>query len=310
MPVTRSGASSSTETSDCSVSYFRNMLKVETKRLSKLCDGWEDKLVKNQENIPDSVQGELRSVVGQGRLVMAERFKQFAGLVDNCEFSQGEKETTCMDLKGFWEMIYFQVLDVDKKFGKMEKIEANNWMEVVVEQPVAKRSHSQGGIKRRPVKTKSEASAGLKALIAAKRRKAEVSEVDRRMEEFGGRDELTSNLNVASISIDKCSEEVCIISPEKTFHGGFFSIKSPSRHVVLSPSSKSSLSTGADKLRKSVLTESAKRMSGLVSPFVSQVARRAMGDKSPVLDSRRSSLFDEFEEESDYPCPAEEEVFI
>ena len=48
-------------------------------------------------------------MIGQGRLVMAERFAQFSGLVDNCEFKQGEKETTCMDLKGFWEMIYFQV---------------------------------------------------------------------------------------------------------------------------------------------------------------------------------------------------------
>ena len=52
----------------------------------------------------------MRSVIGQGRLVMAERFVQFGGLVDNCEFEQGEKKTTCMDLKGFWEMIYFQVL--------------------------------------------------------------------------------------------------------------------------------------------------------------------------------------------------------
>ena len=40
---------------------------------------------------------------------MAERFVQFSGLVDNCQFKQGEKETTCSDLRGFWEMIYFQV---------------------------------------------------------------------------------------------------------------------------------------------------------------------------------------------------------
>jgi len=272
MPDNRIGASSSSEIPDCSVVYFRNMLKVEKKRLTKLCDGWEDKLIKNQENVPDSIQGELRSVVGQGRLVITERFKQFAGLVDNCEFHQGEKETTCMDLKGFWEMIYFQVLDVDKKFAKMEKIEADNWVEVVLEQPVAKQNNRQGGIKKRPVKIKSEASAGLKALIAAKRRKP----------------------------------VVYIISPEKTFNGGFFSIKSPSRHVALSPSSIASLSTGADKLRKSVLTESAKKLSGFVSPFVSQMARRAMGEKSPVHDSRRSFLFDEFEEDNE--CPDEEKV--
>ena len=53
-------------------------------------------------------------MIGQGRLVMSERFNQFSGLVDNCEFKQGEKETTCMDLKGFWEMIYFQVFENTK----------------------------------------------------------------------------------------------------------------------------------------------------------------------------------------------------
>ena len=40
---------------------------------------------------------------------MSERFVQFSGLVDNCQYKQGEKETTCQDLRGFWEMIYFQV---------------------------------------------------------------------------------------------------------------------------------------------------------------------------------------------------------
>ena len=61
----------------------------------------------------------MRSVIGQGRLVMAERFAQFSGLVDNCEFKQGEKETTCMDLKGFWEMIYFQVFFSRNVFSKV-----------------------------------------------------------------------------------------------------------------------------------------------------------------------------------------------
>ena len=36
-------------------------------------------------------------------------FLKFTGLVDNCEFGTGERETTAMDLTGFWEMIYIQV---------------------------------------------------------------------------------------------------------------------------------------------------------------------------------------------------------
>lgn len=51
----------------------------------------------------------IRTAVGQTRLLMGERFKQFEGLVDNCEFKRGEKETTCTDLDGFWDMINFQV---------------------------------------------------------------------------------------------------------------------------------------------------------------------------------------------------------
>ena len=68
-------------------------------------------------------------MVGQGRLVMKERFSQFSGLVDDCELGRGERETTTTDLTGFWEMIYFQVEDVDKKFVKLTEVEKNGWKE-------------------------------------------------------------------------------------------------------------------------------------------------------------------------------------
>lgn len=51
----------------------------------------------------------IRTTVGQTRLLMKERFKQFEGLVDDCEYKRGEKETTCTDLDGFWDMVSFQV---------------------------------------------------------------------------------------------------------------------------------------------------------------------------------------------------------
>ena len=67
---------------------------------------------------------------------------------------------------------------------------------------------------------------------------------------------------------------------------------------------KTSPDSGCDKLRKSVLTESAKRMSGFVSPFVSQLAKRSLagGEKSltspvrGVASVRRASLFDDDED--------------
>jgi len=56
---------------------------------------------------------------------MAERFKQFTGLVDNCEFGTGQKEVTPGDLQGFWDMVYFQVcspLDICTQCTAL-----NNW---------------------------------------------------------------------------------------------------------------------------------------------------------------------------------------
>ena len=56
-----------------------------------------------------AVYGCIRTTIGQAELLMAERFKQFAGLVEQCEYGTGEKEITTGDLHGFWDMVYFQV---------------------------------------------------------------------------------------------------------------------------------------------------------------------------------------------------------
>ena len=55
------------------------------------------------------VRDSMRTVVGQARLLIKERFGQFNGLVDDCELGRGERITSCMDLEGFWEMVYYQV---------------------------------------------------------------------------------------------------------------------------------------------------------------------------------------------------------
>ena len=80
--------------------------------------------------------------------------------MDNCEFGKGEKETTTMDLTGFWEMIYIQVRDsdiyhsvlkasnlalkmqvedVDAKFVKLSKVEDDGWVDKDKEVKVVKK---------------------------------------------------------------------------------------------------------------------------------------------------------------------------
>lgn len=106
------------------VPYFRNVLQSETETLTSYCLEWDTKL---QLDIPDTAKDLIRTTVGQTRLLMRERFRQFEGLVDNCEYKRGEKETTCTDLDGFWDMVSFQIEDVKQKFNNLTKLEESGW---------------------------------------------------------------------------------------------------------------------------------------------------------------------------------------
>ncbi|KAF3853371.1 hypothetical protein F7725_014059 [Dissostichus mawsoni] len=88
------------------VSYFRSEMSKETDALSALCVVWEPKV--EDQSIPEEMRDSIRTVVGQARLLMKQRFKQFGGLVDDCDLGRGEKITTCTDLQGFWDMVYYQ----------------------------------------------------------------------------------------------------------------------------------------------------------------------------------------------------------
>ena len=92
---------------ELSIAYFRRLLASETERLSALAGRWE--AVAAAGGLPAEPLGEVRSVTGQARLLIRERFVQFDGLVDGAEFLRGPRPTTLTDLQGFWEMIYFQV---------------------------------------------------------------------------------------------------------------------------------------------------------------------------------------------------------
>jgi len=257
------------------VSSLRKTLEEETRRLTVLCTQWSDILDNDGDGIiDDSTKGDIRSVVGQAKLVISERFHQFSGLVDNCEFDRGEKKTTLMDLRGFWEMIYYQVEDVDQKFEALKKQKQSNWIHLKTITPALVSTTNRKRSSKSQVTSKATASSGLKALIAAKRKK--VSKDD------------TSDIVVQES--EETSEGPC--SPEKTFDGGFFKISSP--QLTQDSPSRLTRSAGCFRtVRRTEVSESAKRMSGLVSPFVSQLARRSLNIGNKCV--RKSSLFDEID---------------
>ncbi|XP_063253458.1 disks large-associated protein 5 [Prinia subflava] len=139
------------------VPYFRNILQAETERLLSQCLQWEGNL---QLDIPEDAKDLIRTTVGQTRLVLAERFKQFEGLVDNCEFKRGEKETTCTDLDGFWDMINFQIEDVNKKFDNLKKLQDNEWQPLDVPgKAVVKKKAVPSGVPKARLEAAARAAA-------------------------------------------------------------------------------------------------------------------------------------------------------
>lgn len=50
------------------------------------------------------------AIVGQTKLLLEKKFKQFEGLIERCETQKSDSlKVTLDDLQGFWEMMYQQV---------------------------------------------------------------------------------------------------------------------------------------------------------------------------------------------------------
>ncbi|KAL4647826.1 disks large-associated protein 5 isoform X1 [Arapaima gigas] len=193
------------------VAYFRAIMASETDRLTQLSEQWEMRT--EDTSIPEEMRDRMRTAVGQARLLMKERFGQFAGLVDDCDLGRGEKITTCSDLEGFWDMVYFQVEDVTRKFDALKEAESRDWQDEPKPQPRPKKT-----VKKPPPSTatgKGAIAGGASA--AAKSRLAAVKAAMRAKQAVSG-----VNVDV-STGIAGDSEEVVV------FQGGFFKVESPAK---------------------------------------------------------------------------------
>merc|ERR1712141_537079 len=209
--------------------------------------------------------------IGKANLLMNKkgRFVQFNTLIENCEFSLGEKETTCMDLQGFWEMIYFQVEDIQQLFSDLEKLEQNNWIQEKIN-PIKNPPKKKLNIVK-PAKPKAAASSNLKQMLMAKR-KAMKEKIDTQ--------------NDVQIVVEKPEETV-------QFDAGFFKVESP---IKLSPSPKKAISSiqsaksSENSLRRSLLAKRASMSAGInpSTPFcvmsaTKSIKRSLSRENSPVV---------------------------
>ncbi|XP_049684529.1 disks large-associated protein 5 isoform X1 [Accipiter gentilis] len=186
------------------VPYFRNILRSETERLMSQCLQWDGKL---ELDIPEDAKDLIRTTIGQTRLLIAERFKQFEGLVDNCEFKRGEKETTCTDLDGFWDMVNFQIEDVNKKFDNLKNLQDNEWQPLDVPSKVI--------VKKKTIPNRvSKPKLGAAARTAAQNRLAAVKAAMRDKMKHDG-------------AVDHMHQEKLPEVEKVVFEAGFFRIESP-----------------------------------------------------------------------------------
>ncbi|XP_012694419.2 disks large-associated protein 5 isoform X1 [Clupea harengus] len=238
------------------VPYFRAVMVSETESLTELSQQWEPRF--EEDSIPEEMRDRMRTVVGQARLLMKERFGQFRGLVDDCEFSRGEKITTCTDLQGFWEMIYFQVEDVNRKFNALKEAEGRGWTEEKKPAPAPRQKQL---VKKPPTAGAGRPGAGAAGNAAAKSRIAAIKAAMKAKQQQAEAEKAAQ----AAASVPEttaASETPSKLQPADTmvFHGGFFKVESPMksagavrRSSRLSVAPAASLLATPSRLRRSTV---------------------------------------------------------
>uniref|UniRef100_A0AAY4AV41 Disks large-associated protein 5 n=1 Tax=Denticeps clupeoides TaxID=299321 RepID=A0AAY4AV41_9TELE len=116
---------------------------------------------------------------------------------------------TCTDLQGFWEMVYFQVEDVDRKFGALREAEGRGWVEETKPGRCLKRVPLLNSLIK-PAGGPPARVTGAGAGAAAKSRLAAVKAAMR-----------------AKQQAEKAGQEDVPQSETVVFHGGFFHVESP-----------------------------------------------------------------------------------
>ncbi|XP_022129699.2 disks large-associated protein 5 [Pieris rapae] len=170
------------------VNHFHRQLNMETNRLTEMADHWEN--IMEQNTLPDFVQEAILAAVGQARLLMSQKFQQFAGLVDSCDAADPSQPlVTPVDLQGFWDMVYMQVENLDVRFAKLGEMQARGW--APDKKPQEKRRKAPPPKAAKPVTTSR-----IKDMIAAARKAKKQQEAP---------------------------------ESSKTFEAGFFSVHSPIR---------------------------------------------------------------------------------
>ncbi|XP_076007980.1 disks large-associated protein 5 [Genypterus blacodes] len=206
------------------VPYFRSQMSSETDRLTSLSGNWEAKV--EDETIPEEMRDRMRTAVGQARLLMKERFNQFSNLVDDCELGRGEKITTCTDLQGFWDMVFYQVEDVYKKFDALREAEASGWKEEHKPAPRQRKAVKKAPAAAvKPAGTNAAAKSRLAAAKAAMKAKQQAEKASKAAGDAEDEASQSAQEPQGQPEAQPEAESEAVV----VFDGGFFQVESPAK---------------------------------------------------------------------------------
>ncbi|XP_065061870.1 disks large-associated protein 5-like isoform X2 [Rhopilema esculentum] len=113
-----------------STAHFRNLVNEERQKLGHMNNLWSSYLDEQEltGSLSEDVTGLIRSVIGKSQLLIDQRFKQFEDLISLHQSHKAEQGATASDLQGFWDMVNYQVEDVNNKFAELETLKLKNWV--------------------------------------------------------------------------------------------------------------------------------------------------------------------------------------
>ncbi|KAK4876164.1 hypothetical protein RN001_012586 [Aquatica leii] len=109
--------------------YFSKLLTNETERLKSLCYVW--KTYEDEIKPPEEACDMIHTAIGQTELLLKKKFKKFNELINLCGDSNAEQKVTCLDLHGFWDIVYMEVNNLQQRFNYLDKLKVNNWEEIL-----------------------------------------------------------------------------------------------------------------------------------------------------------------------------------
>lgn len=112
--------------------YFRKQLQQESERLLSIVSEWDAYKMTHSDTMESEYVDMIDVAIGQTRLLTTKKFMQFSGLIERCDSGLGMPKVFATDLEGFWSLVSIQVENCDDRFAKLNKLKANNWIDVVV----------------------------------------------------------------------------------------------------------------------------------------------------------------------------------